>query len=129
MILLLNTSNLICELILYFDDNYKQQYSWQADRILAKNILSFIKDKLENNKKNWDDINAIGVYKGPGSFTGLRIGITVMNTLANAQNIQIVGVSGDNWQDNAIDMIKKNQDDKIVIPYYGSEAHISVPKK
>ena len=129
MILLIDTSSAICQLTLLFDDNSKRQYDWQADRTLAKNLLSFLKEKLGENDKDWTDISAIGVFKGPGSFTGLRIGLTVMNTIANAQKIPIAGASGDDWQNEALDKINSGVDEKIVMPFYGSDAHITTPKK
>jgi tRNA threonylcarbamoyladenosine biosynthesis protein TsaB len=36
------------------------------------------------------DIEGVVCFKGPGSFTGLRIGLTVGNALAYAQNIPVV---------------------------------------
>lgn len=129
MILFLNTSTPICELAFTFDNSSKKQYTWQADRTLAKNLLTFLKEKLDENNLNWADISAIGVFKGPGSFTGLRIGITVMNTIADAQNIPIVGVSGENWQNDALEKINSGQNEKIVMPFYGGDAHISTPKR
>jgi tRNA threonylcarbamoyladenosine biosynthesis protein TsaB len=128
MIILLDTSTSVCQLTI-ISDNWQKKYDWQADRALAKNLLSFLKEKLEENNKTWSDISAIGVFKGPGSFTGLRIGLTVMNTIADAQNIPIVGGCGDNWQAETQAKLKAGKDEKIVLPFYGSEAHITVPKK
>lgn len=128
MILLLDTSSSVCKLTL-ISDNLRKDYSWQADRTLAKNLLSFLMEKLNDNNMSWSDIEAIGVFEGPGSFTGLRIGLTVCNTIADAQNISIVGGRGDNWQDEVMAKLKNNQDEKIVLPFYGSEARITVPKK
>jgi len=129
MIALLDTSSPVCRLTLLFEDLTKKQYDWQADRTLAKNLLSFLKERLGDNDKDWSDISAIGVFRGPGSFTGLRIGLTVMNTIANAQNIPIVGAGGENWQTEAVNKINSGVNEKIVMPFYGSEAHITVPKK
>lgn len=129
MILLINTSSAVCQLTLLFGDDLKKQYDWQADRTLAKNLLLFLKEKLSENSKDWKDISAIGVFQGPGSFTGLRIGLTVMNTIANAENIPIVGANGSDWQTEAIKKIKSGANEKIVMPFYGGEAHITTPKK
>lgn len=128
MILLLNTSSPICYLTIV-DGEQKSDYQWQSDRGLAKGLLSFLKEKLEFNDKNWSDISALGVYKGPGSFTGLRIGVTVMNTIADANKIPIIGGSGDNWQEDIISKLKSGVDEKIVLPFYGGEAHITQPRK
>jgi len=130
MIILLNTSTALCELTLFQDDKSGRiDYSWQADRGLAKGLLKFLDDKLRFNNISWSDISAIGVYEGPGSFTGLRIGLTVANTIADAQNIPIVGGRGDNWQAEVLAKLNDNKNEKIVLPYYGSEAHITKPRK
>jgi tRNA threonylcarbamoyladenosine biosynthesis protein TsaB len=128
MIVLIDTSTSVCQLT-FVDGDWSQKYDWQADRTLAKKLLGYLKNKLADNGKTWSDISAIGVFKGPGSFTGLRIGITVMNTIADAQNIPIVGGEGDNWQAETIDKINNHENEKIVLPFYGSEAHITAPKK
>jgi len=128
MILLIDTSTSVCQLIL-IDDKFRQKYDWQADRTLAKKLLGFLSEKLIENNKTWSDISAIGVFEGPGSFTGLRIGLTVMNTIADAQNIPIVGGRGDDWQADVLNKLQSGKNEKIILPFYGSEAHITTPKK
>lgn len=109
------------------DNRYYDE--WQDDRTLAKGLLGYLDTNLRKHNKSWSDIEAIGVFEGPGSFTGLRIGITVMNTIADAQAIPIVGGRGDNWQADVLEKLANNQNHKIVLPFYGSEAHITTPKK
>lgn len=128
MILLLDTSTPVCNLALV-DGEWRYEDSWQADRELAKHLLSYIQQQLEKNGKTWADISAIGAFKGPGSFTGLRIGLTVLNTIADAQNIPIVGETGDDWQQKSLARLQEGENDKIVLPFYGSEAHITKPRK
>ena len=36
---------------------------------------------------------------------------------------------GDNWQNESIDKLRRGEDDKIVIPYYGRPARITLPRK
>ena len=110
-------------------DDFRINDEWQADRMLAKYLLKHLHDLLLSNNFDWNDISAIGVYTGPGSFTGLRIGITVMNSLADSLNISIVGATGDDWQEIAIRRLENNENDKIVLPNYGSDAKITTPKK
>lgn len=128
MILLINTSTAVCTLV-FVDNDIKREFSWQSDRNLAKGLLKFIYENLISCGYDWKDISGIGVFEGPGSFTGLRIGLTVMNTLADSINILIVGVGGDDWQNKAIERLKSNENDKIVMPAYGAEAKITSPKK
>ncbi len=128
MILLLDTSTPICKLTLIDSDN-RFDDEWEAARTLARGLLGYIKSNLEKHDKTWQDIDAIGVFEGPGSFTGLRIGLTVMNTIADSESIPIVGGRGDNWQESVIAKLNDGENDKIVLPLYGSEAHITAPRK
>lgn len=128
MILLLDTSTPICRLTL-IDGDWRQDSEWQADRMLAKGILGYLDKILRTLDKTWSDITAIGVFEGPGSFTGLRIGLTVMNTLADAQKISIVGGRGDNWRNEVLAKLHAGKNEKIILPFYGSDARITAPKK
>ncbi len=90
-------------------------YTEPLGRDTAEKIFQFIKEKLEANGKDWSDIEEITFMSGPGSFTGLRIGAAVVNTLADQLQIPL-----------------KNHHGKVVpliIPDYGREANISKPKK
>ena len=124
MIILLDTSTPICRLTVVDGDSHTK-HEWQADRQLARGILSYLRDKIGD----FHDITGIGVMKGPGSFTGLRIGITVLNTLADDLDIPIIGETGDSWRETALSRLRNGEDDRIVMPEYGSEAHITTPRK
>lgn len=128
MILLIDTSSEISRFI-FIDGNFRQDNEWRADRDLAKNMLKYLNDKLRDINKSWTDIAAIGVFEGPGSFTGLRIGMTVVNTIADNQQIPIVGARGDDWQNRALAKIESGINEKIVLPFYDRQANISTPKK
>ena len=128
MILLMDTSTPECRLTL-IDGEQRFDNTWQADRQLAKGLLAYLHDQLEARGKTFDDIMGIGVFSGPGSFTGLRIGLTVLNTLADANAIAIVGCRGDDWQSAAIMRLNAGENDRIALPFYGSEAHITAPRK
>jgi tRNA threonylcarbamoyladenosine biosynthesis protein TsaB len=128
MIVLLDTSTPLCQLS-FVDGAWRHDAQWQADRQLAHGLLGYISGQLTTCNKTWADITGIGVMQGPGSFTGLRIGLTVMNTLADAQEIPIVGVTGETWQQKAIDALERGEDQRIVLPFYGGEAHITSPRK
>jgi tRNA threonylcarbamoyladenosine biosynthesis protein TsaB len=102
---------------------------WTSGRQLSDQLLSTIEEMLHKQKKDWKDLSGIVVYAGPGSFTGLRIGITVANTIAYVQKIKIVGETGDSWFEEGAKMLAAGQGGEIVVPEYGAEANITKPKK
>ena len=92
-----------------------KEYQWNSGYDLAENLLQFIHDKLQENHRNWHDITEIVFMSGPGSFTGLRIGAAVVNTLASELNISLYN--------------HKGKQVKIILPDYGRDANISKPRK
>jgi len=128
MILLLDTSTPRCRLTL-IDGEQVIAYDWQADRQLAKGLLGWLRDRLAEQGKAFADIESIGVLRGPGSFTGLRIGLTVLNTLADGLQVPIVGTMGDAWQDEARQRLRTDQNDQVVLPYYSNGANITTQRK
>ena len=128
MILLLDTSTPVCRVTLV-DGDTRIEREWQADRTLAKNLLRYLTDALADAGVALQDVAAIGVMSGPGSFTGLRIGMAVCNTLADGLGIPIVGERGDDWQVAALRRLRAGETDALVLPHYGGEAHITQPRK
>lgn len=74
---------------------------------MAEKLLAFIHDKLQENNQDFKDIEKIEFNSGPGSFTGLRIGASIVNTLIHELNL----------------------DQPLVIPDYGRPANITKPVK
>ena len=101
---------------------------WTAHRQLAESIHTKIKAELQKHDNDWSDIQGIVVYKGPGSFTGLRIGLTVANTLADSLGAKIVGETGENWCKQGLQRLINGEDEHAILPNYGSEPHITRPK-
>lgn len=128
MILLIDTSTPLCKLTI-IDDDIVHEHEWQADRTLAHKLLRYIKDMISEHNWTWQDITALAIFTGPGSFTGLRIGITVFNTLADTLQVPLVGTNGIDWQSVARTRLDRSENDHMVMPFYGSEAHITTPRK
>ncbi|MEK7059909.1 MAG: tRNA (adenosine(37)-N6)-threonylcarbamoyltransferase complex dimerization subunit type 1 TsaB [Patescibacteria group bacterium] len=128
LVLTIRTDNPEAELGL-FNDSAKLDYQeWPAHRELAETIHRKIEDLLSGQQKALEDIQGLIVYKGPGSFTGLRIGITVANTLADALNVPIVGASGEDWQRSGIDRLQNEENETVILPEYGSLPKTTTPK-
>lgn len=130
MILTIRTDKPEAEVGLFSEEGGQLRYhKWQADRQLAKTLLATINDELSAADSNWENLTGIVVFEGPGSFTGLRIGITVANTLSYSLNIPIVASQGDRWIQNGLNRLKNEENDRIALPHYGADAHITQPRK
>ena len=124
MIILLDTSTATCRLTTV-DGESSNNFDWEAGRTLARGLLAFIQEKVGDVK----NISGIGIMRGPGSFTGLRIGMAVANTLADGLGVPIVGETGDSWRETALERLLSGEDDQVILPFYGGDAHITKPKK
>ncbi|MBR3220346.1 tRNA (adenosine(37)-N6)-threonylcarbamoyltransferase complex dimerization subunit type 1 TsaB [Candidatus Saccharibacteria bacterium] len=98
--------------IIRLDDT---EYQWESGRDLAEQLHQYLADRLKEHNKTWQDITEITFMSGPGSFTGLRIGASVVNALAHELDIPLYDHTG-----------KKLP---VVIPNYGHPANITAPKK
>ena len=130
MLLGCNTQAPTAELYLFSaDGQLVARQDWLAERELAHHLLRKLTELLAENNLTLGEVDGLFAFQGPGSFTGLRIGLTVMNTLAYSLDIPVVGASGDNWTADAVQRLANGDDDKIVLPAYGAPARITQPKK
>ena len=68
--------------------------SWQATGLThSRTLLPMAEDMLKNSELSLADMDALAVAAGPGSFTGIRIGVSAAKGLAFAASIPAVGVS------------------------------------
>lgn len=129
MILVIRTDKPEAEVGLYEKAKKLEYETWQAHRELSQTIHQKIGKLLESQKTDWAGLAAVIVFAGPGSFTGLRIGASVANALAESLDIPVIGAKGENWIEDGISKIKRGENDKIVIPDYGRGARITQPRK
>lgn len=102
---------------------------WEAGRQLSVQLPAAIDEILEQSDSSYAGLSGLIIYEGPGSFTGLRIGITIANTIAHELNIPIVGSTGDTWLEDGVEKLKTAKPGIIVMPVYGGEANITKQKK
>lgn len=92
VILALETCTNICSVALYDGEKYYSQVLETA-RSHSKALLPMVETILKTAGLSMQDIELIACARGPGSFTGVRIGIGVAKGLAYGQDIPIIPVS------------------------------------
>lgn len=129
IVLTIKTDNPQAEIGLYDGTAPLAQEVWQAHRELAETIHQKIKALLEANGKDWPDIQGIVCFAGPGSFTGLRIGLSVGNALAYGLPAPIVSTKGEDWVKDGIARLSAGDADPVALPEYGADAHVTQQRK
>ncbi len=76
------------EIIVGFDD---KRFKTEARQDKSQKLLPFIDEMLKKEGKKVKDISEIEINTGPGSFTGLRIGVSVANTLGWVLGVPVNG--------------------------------------
>lgn len=69
------------------DERFEKEVMERSSQVL----LPFIDEILKKKKKTFKEIKEIEVFTGPGSFTGLRVGVAVANTLGFVLKVPING--------------------------------------
>lgn len=102
---------------------------WEAHRELSVTLHQKIENLLEAAGKELKDLDGIVGFAGPGSFTGLRIGLTVANALAYGLDKPVVASKDEDWIASGIARLENGDRDKIAMPEYGAPVHITKQKK
>jgi tRNA threonylcarbamoyladenosine biosynthesis protein TsaB len=129
LILALRTDKPEAEIELYDDATCLASEVWTAHRLLAETLHQKILRLLEDKQYRLQDVQGIVCYKGPGSFTGLRIGLSVANALAYGLEIPVVSTQGDQWQEKGIKLLRNGENEKIALPEYGAPVFTTKQKK
>lgn len=133
LILTIRTDNPEAEIGLYNEAGEQLGYeTWQAHRQLAETIHEKIQELLKNSPikgQSLENVKGIVVYEGPGSYTGLRIGMSVGNALAYSFGVKIAAVSGTEWQLAGVKALVRGGGDSIALPKYEAPAKTTLPTK
>lgn len=92
-ILHIDTSSNVCSVGLSINENLIDLIEENEGYSHAEKLHLFIQSILSNQKIKPEDLTAIAVNKGPGSYTGLRIGVTSAKGIAFALNIPLIGIN------------------------------------
>lgn len=92
-ILNIETSTTVCSVSISENDTLLASKEIDNGYSHAENLHVFIKELLTEINLNPNDLNAVAVSKGPGSYTGLRIGISSAKGLCYALNIPLISIN------------------------------------
>ncbi|MBT2738292.1 tRNA (adenosine(37)-N6)-threonylcarbamoyltransferase complex dimerization subunit type 1 TsaB [Bacillus sp. ISL-7] len=92
-ILAIDTSNYALGVALLEDNQVLGEYITNLKKNHSVRIMPAIQTLMKDCEKVPADLTKIVVAKGPGSYTGVRIGVTIAKTLAWTLNIPLVGIS------------------------------------
>lgn len=93
LILNLETATTVCSVSLGKDGKLLALKEHNGDYSHAENLTIFIEDVLQQASVKFSDIDAIAVSKGPGSYTGLRIGVSTAKGLCYSLNKPLIAVN------------------------------------
>lgn len=92
-LLAIDTSSLTATVALLDGDKLTGEYTLNHKKNHSQKLMPMIKELLNSCDTKPKEIDVFAVSLGPGSFTGLRIGIATMAAMAQALDKSVVGVS------------------------------------
>ena len=91
-ILAIESSSTVCGAALFINNNLVEIDEINQPRIHGERLPLVVHEVLSNHSISVTDLDGIAVSSGPGSYTGLRIGMSLAKGLAMAGNIPIIPV-------------------------------------
>lgn len=113
LILNIETSTNVCSAALTKNGEVIDLHESFDDRTHATQLTVFIDKLFKDNAIDYANIDAISVSEGPGSYTGLRIGVSVAKGLCYAQNKPLIAV--DTLQAMALMALEKEIPNKALL--------------
>ena len=92
-ILGIDTSSSSLSVAVMDDDLLKGEFTLNHKLTHSEQMMPLLDSLLSHLELKMSDIDLIGVSVGPGSFTGIRIGVAATNAMAMALDIPVVGIS------------------------------------
>ena len=92
-ILAIDTSSKRCSVSILEDNKVLINLYNDDEKTHSVKLMPMIDEAFSNTEMRLDDIELLVCGKGPGSFTGVRIGISTIKAFADVKNIPVVGVS------------------------------------
>ena len=114
-ILHIDSTTKLCSVAISKDDNLLELTEVNSDQLVhSEKLHLFIEECLLKAKVKLSELKAINVSKGPGSYTGLRIGVSAAKGLAYGLNIPLISV--DTLEAMADSVSGSSANDAVLIP-------------
>jgi tRNA threonylcarbamoyladenosine biosynthesis protein TsaB len=92
MLVAIDTATAYASLALHDGYQVRVEHTWESPRRHTVELVPRLVAALEQLGLGTEHLSGVGVTRGPGSFTGLRVGIAVAKGLALARGLPLVGV-------------------------------------
>lgn len=92
-ILAVDTSSKICSVSILEDNVVILEKHTNDEKTHSQNLMPLINQLFKETELSLNDINLLACSQGPGSFTGIRIGLATIKAFADSKNIPAVGVT------------------------------------
>ena len=92
-ILGIDTSSMAASVAVIEDNKLICEYTINTKKTHSQKLMPMIENMLGLSDLNVREIDAIAVCEGPGSFTGLRIGMATAKAIAHVNDIPVIGVN------------------------------------
>ncbi len=89
----IETSTAICSVAVHTDGGLVSLSELNETGAHAERLMLLVEEVLEKGKIGFQDLDAIAVSEGPGSYTGLRIGVSTAKGLAFGLNKPLLGIN------------------------------------
>lgn len=93
LILSIETSTTVCSVALHDKDKLIKLQELNFDKSHSKHLIPLIQELFLESGRGLNELNAVALSKGPGSYTGLRIGSSTAKGLCYALDIPLIAVS------------------------------------
>jgi tRNA threonylcarbamoyladenosine biosynthesis protein TsaB len=116
LILHIETATSVCSVALAEDGKLLSLKEENKANTHAEKITLFISDVLEEAGKKIQDLNAVAVSSGPGSYTGLRIGVSTAKGLCYALDKPLIAINSLKGLANSIRNSQLSIDNSLLVP-------------
>lgn len=107
-VLAIDTSSKICSVSLLENDEVIDELNLDDGRTHSENLMPLIDEILNKNNMNINKIEMLACCVGPGSFTGIRIGVATIKPIAEVLKIKIASVT-------SLETLARNVEDEETI--------------